>query len=173
MNIVKSKMNSLEMNEASIKEEVKIRGMGAEKPLVIMLDNIKTPQKNDIDGEKEEMQRAIVNINRKTRPLIKHVNVVENDILHIDVVDKKTVSKFKKPKSEVSNWEDLLNEEDNVNEDPINQVMFCNIYLIISYFNEIQVHTYLNYFFRLSRTLEKISHKTANRTKLSPVEKIN
>lgn len=131
MDTLESQMNSLQMNEVLIKEGLKISGIDAEKSLVIMLDNIKTPQKTDIDGEKEEMQRAIVNINRKTRPLIKHVKIVESDILHIDVIDKKTVSNLKKPKHEVSNWEDLFNEDDNANEDHINQVMFCNKYYFL------------------------------------------
>lgn len=77
--------------------------------------------KSDIDGEQEEMHRAIVNINRKTRPLIKHVSVVKNDILHIDV-DKKTVCKLNIPLSEVSNWEDLFNEDDEINGDYVDQV---------------------------------------------------
>lgn len=85
----------------------------------------------DIDGEKEEMQRAIVNINRKTRPLIKHVSVVKNDILHIDVVEKKTNSKSNNPLTEVSTWEDLLNEDDELIEDYVNKVMLHILFVQI------------------------------------------
>lgn len=86
-------------------------------------ENLKISEtKSDIDGEHEEMQRAIVNINRKTRPLIKHVSVVKNDILHIDV-EKKTVCKLNIHLNEVSNWEDLFNEDDDVNGDFVNQVI--------------------------------------------------
>lgn len=84
-----------------------------ENSRVIMLDSLNsTPEKSEQDAEKEEMQRAIVNINRKSRPLIKHVNVGKNDVLHISV-EKEPVSRHQ-PKLESNNldsWEDLLNED--------------------------------------------------------------
>lgn len=88
------------------------------------VENLKISEtKSEIDGEQEEMQRAIVNINRKTRPLIKHVSVVKNDILHIDV-EKKTVCKLNIHLNEVSNWEDLFNEDDDINGDYVNKVIW-------------------------------------------------
>lgn len=83
-----------------------------------MLD-IKSDNNNkNVDSDKEEMERAIVNINRKTRPLIKHVNVGNKDVLHIDIDDKDVRPKKVKGallNEQVSNWEDLFNEEDEVN----------------------------------------------------------
>lgn len=102
-----------------------------EQSLVIMLDNIKTDEGDkNVDIEKEEMQRAIVNINRKTRPLIKHVNVGNKDVLHISIDDKEVKHKtsVKNVKSaivtneQVSNWEDLLSEEDEISGDVTEQV---------------------------------------------------
>ncbi|GJQ67965.1 putative R3H domain and coiled-coil containing [Trypoxylus dichotomus] len=96
-----------------------------EQSLVIMLDNLKMGDNNEknVDNDKEEMERAIVNINRKTRPLIKHVNVGNKDVLRI-AIDDKDLKEKTKPKSnvkgaishkQVSNWEDLFNEDDEIN----------------------------------------------------------
>lgn len=95
------------------------------------IENLRLKEtKTDIDGEKEEMHRAIVNINRKTRPLIKHVSVVKNDILHIDVIEKKSSSS--NLLNEVSNWEDLLCDDDDMIDDVLNKVMLYINFIIAS-----------------------------------------
>lgn len=97
------------------------RRVNETESLVIMLQDAKVEEdKKNIDFDKEEMERAIVNINRKTRPLIKHVNVGNNHILHIDVNvrDVKSDKASREPlrDDQVASWEDLFNEEDDINE---------------------------------------------------------
>ncbi|KRT79817.1 hypothetical protein AMK59_7145 [Oryctes borbonicus] len=126
-NISDTEANESETNLSwsdACQENQSVKPSNSEESLVIMLDHIKTEDNNDknVDNDKEEMDRAIVNINRKTRPLIKHVNVGNKDVLHIAIDDKDV--KENKPKSnvkgailhkQVSNWEDLFNEDDDVN----------------------------------------------------------
>jgi len=100
-----------------------------EQSLVILVNDFQINSTKSLETDREEeMERTIVNINRKSRPLIKHVNVGNNNVLHIDVhekeLKKKQIRKNVLPPNEfVSNWEDLCNEDDDFNEADIEQVI--------------------------------------------------
>lgn len=119
--VVESEMNSnLSDVYQGTENEANNSTNNDEQSLVIMLDQLKTDDnEKNVDNDKEEMERAIVNINRKTRPLIKHVNVGNKDVLHIAIDDKDLKPKAKVKGAildeQVSNWEDLCNDDDELN----------------------------------------------------------
>ncbi|XP_022914841.1 coiled-coil domain-containing protein R3HCC1L isoform X2 [Onthophagus taurus] len=85
-----------------------------EQSLVIMLNETSLSEDKNVDLEKQEMERVISNINRKTRPIIKHVNVGNNDVLRIDLQRKAEKPKVILKDQQVANWEDLFNEDDDI-----------------------------------------------------------
>lgn len=93
-----------------------------------MLDELMaTRTKFDVDVEKEEMKRAIININRKSKPLIKHYTDEKSNVLFIDDCDPKQNTlqcsddnKLKKIKTvNIDNWEDLLSVEEEPEEESV------------------------------------------------------
>lgn len=68
-------------------------------------------KQNEHEQEKEIMRKAKQNINRKTRPIIKYVDD-DNDTLKIDRGDN------------LNNWEDLFNDEGELQEDIFSEVKF-------------------------------------------------
>lgn len=79
---------------------------------------IDTNNEKTLDAENEEMNRAMVNMNRKSsRPIIKHTTnyLPTNDILQISTEPERTANKVTTVKTntnnQVSNWEDLINED--------------------------------------------------------------
>ncbi|XP_072401962.1 uncharacterized protein [Diabrotica undecimpunctata] len=77
------------------------------KNSINLTENIK--MKNDLEEEKEIMRKAKENINRKTRPIIKYVDEA-NDTLKIE-------------KNDVNNWEDLFDDEGQIQEDLLKEIV--------------------------------------------------
>lgn len=85
----------------------------------VQIDTNKTiSNEKTLDAENEEMNRAMVNMNRKSsRPIIKHTTnyLPTNDILQISTEPERTTNKvttvITNTNNQVSNWEDLINED--------------------------------------------------------------
>ncbi|XP_022914842.1 coiled-coil domain-containing protein R3HCC1L isoform X4 [Onthophagus taurus] len=83
-----------------------------EQSLVIMLNETSLSEDKNVDLEKQEMERVISNINRKTRPIIKHVNIAEEyeDDKHNESINKEEEEEEEQPppRTEFSDLEHVI-----------------------------------------------------------------
>ncbi|XP_050497287.1 uncharacterized protein LOC126878551 isoform X2 [Diabrotica virgifera virgifera] len=91
----------------NLKNVIPNSNMNYLKNSINLTENVKV--KNDLEEEKEIMRKAKENINRKTRPIIKYVDEA-NDTLKIE-------------KNDVNNWEDLFDEEGQIQEDLLKEIV--------------------------------------------------